>query len=60
MLYAGDLSSQYKMMEKKTKNLLKPLHVGSHLRVPGDNYPMITNMTGFRWFSKIFASLFYG
>ena len=29
-------------------------------RVLSKNYPMNTNMTGFRWFSKIFASLCFG
>ena len=31
-------------------------HVGTHLRVLSESYPMNTNMTGFRWFSKCFAS----
>ena len=31
--------------------------MGSHLRVLNKSYLMNTNMTGFRWFSKIFASL---
>ena len=31
--------------------------MGTHLRVLGESYQMNTNMTGFRWFSKIFASL---
>ena len=35
----------------------KPWHMGTHLRVLGRSYPMNTNMVGFRWFSKIFASL---
>ena len=34
--------------------------MGTHLRVLGENYLMNTNMTGFRGFSKIFASLFFG
>ena len=32
---------------------LKPWHVGTHLRVLSESYPMNTNVTGFRWFSKI-------
>ena len=40
-------------MMQKTKKLLKPLHMGSHLRVLSDSYPMNTNMTGFQRFSKI-------
>ena len=39
----------------KFKNLLKPCHMGTYLRVLSESYPMNTNMTGFRWFSKIFA-----
>ena len=29
--------------------------MGTHLRVLSESYPMNTNMTGFRWFSKIFG-----
>ena len=43
-------------MHKKEKD--KPWHIGTHLRVLSESYPMDTNMTGFRWFSKIFASLY--
>ena len=42
---------------KKPEKLLKPWHMGSHLWVLSEGYPMNTNMTGFRWFSKIFVSL---
>ena len=31
--------------------------MGTHLRVLSESSPMNTNITGFRWFSKIFASL---
>ena len=31
------------------------MHLGTHLRVFSDCYPMNTNMTGFRGFSKIFG-----
>ena len=39
---------------------LKLWHMGTHLRVLNESYPMSTKMTGFRWFSKIFASLCFG
>ena len=42
---------------KKTWKCLKPLQMGTHLKVLSESFPMNTNMTGFRWFSKIFASL---
>ena len=35
-------------------------HMGSHLRVLSMRYPMNTNMTGFRCFSKIFVFLCFG
>ena len=34
-----------------------PWHMGTHLRELSESYLMNTNMTGFRWFSKILASL---
>ena len=34
--------------------------MGTHLTVLSESYPMNTNRTGFTWFSKIFASLFFG
>ena len=37
---------------KKTEKWLKPWHMGTHLRVLCESYPMNANMTGFRWFSK--------
>ena len=49
---AGGLKSQYKIMQKK--------QMGTHLRVLSESYLMSTNMAGFRWFSKIFASLCIG
>ena len=33
--------------------------MGTHLTVLSENYPINTNMTGFRWFSKIFAFLLW-
>ena len=42
---------------KKTAKLLKPWHMGTHLRELVESFPMDTNMTAFRWFSKTSASL---
>ena len=33
-------------MVQKTGKLLKPWHMGTHLRVLSESYPMNTNMTG--------------
>ena len=49
---AGGKYGQYKMIQKTWKKLLKPWQMGTHLRVLSESYPMNTNMTGFRWFSK--------
>ena len=32
--------------------------MGTHLKELSEIFPMNTNMTGFGWFSKIFASLY--
>ena len=56
---AGGLFGQYKMIEKPEK-WPKPWHMGTHLIVLSESYPKKTNMTGFIWFSKIFASLRFG
>ena len=45
---------------RKAEKWLKPWHMGTHLRSLRKRYSMNTNMTGFRWFSKIFASLCFG
>ena len=37
---------------KNPEKLLKPWHMGTHLRVPSESYPMNTNTTGFRLFSE--------
>ena len=37
---------------KKPHKWLKPWHMGTHLRVFSGSFPMYTNMTGFRRFSK--------
>ena len=34
--------------------------MGAHLRVLSDSFPMNPNMTGFKYFSKIFASMCFG
>ena len=31
--------------------------MGTHLRVLGESYPMNTNTTGFKWFSKYFFGI---
>ena len=46
--------------KKKLLKWLKPWHMGTHLRVLSESYLMNTNMTGLRWSSKIFASLWFG
>ena len=48
---ASGYFGQYKK-KKIPEKLLKPWQMGTHLR---GNYPMSTKMTGFRWFSKLFA-----
>ena len=42
---------------KNTEKVLKPWQMGTHLNVLSKSYPMNTNMTGLRWFSKSFAFL---
>ena len=37
---------------KKSQKLLDPWQIGTHLRVLSENYPMNTNMTGFRCFQR--------
>ena len=41
------------IMGKKLSKWLKPWQTGTHLRVLSKSFPMNTNMTGFRQFSKI-------
>ena len=49
---------QYKIMQKSWK-ITETL--GTHMRVLGESYLVNTNMTGFKWFTKIFALLcFWG
>ena len=52
---AGNNTWASKMMQK-TEKWLKPWHMGTHLRVLIESYPMNTNMTRFRWFWQVFAS----
>ena len=40
-------------MMQKAEKILKPWHMGNHLRVLSKSYPKTTNTTGFRWSSKI-------
>ena len=44
---------------KKTENWLKAWHMGTHLRVLSESYPMNTNMTGFRLFSQKFIPVLW-
>ena len=37
---------------KKSWKWLQPWHMGTHLRVLMESYPMNTNMTGLKWFTK--------
>ena len=50
---AGGGFGQYKMMQKNSK-ITETLTNGSSFGVLSESYPMNTNMTGFRWVSKIF------
>ena len=45
---------------KKPEKWLKPWNMGTHLIALRESYPMNTNMTGFRWFSRISVSLHFG
>ena len=45
---------------KKPEKSLKPWHIGIHLRVLSESYPMNTNMSGFRRLLKVFASVRFG
>ena len=38
----------------------KTLHLGTHLRVLSESYPININVIRFRWFSKFLASLCFG
>ena len=60
IVMGADTPMKYKMKQKKTEKLPKPWQMGTHLRALRESYPMNTNITGFRWFSKIFESLCLG
>ena len=45
---------------KKIEKWLKHRHMGTDLNDLGRSFPMNTNMTGFRWFSHVYASLLFG
>ena len=45
---------------KKPEKWLKPWQMGTQMRELNESFQMNTNMTGFRWFSKILASLGFG
>ena len=45
---------------KKKLKMIETLAHGTHLRVLSESFPMNTNMTGFRWFSKILTFLCFG
>ena len=42
------------------KKSLKPWHMGTPPIVFRESYPMNTNITGFKWFSKIVGFLCFG
>ena len=44
---------------KNVKEWLKPWHMDTHLRVLSESYLMNTNMTGIRWSTEIFESLYF-
>ena len=46
-------------MMQKTEKWQKPWHMGTHLKVLIESFQMNTNMTGFKFFSKNFASLHF-
>ena len=47
-------------MTKTPEKQLESCRMGTHLRVLSESYPMNTNIKGISWFSKIFASLYFG
>ena len=55
MLLVANLAN--KEMMQKPEKWLKHWHMGTILTALSESYPMNTNMAGFRWFSKTFASL---
>ena len=57
---AGGSFGQYKMMQKTRKMTENLAHGYSSEGTLSEGFPMNTNMTDFRWFSKVFASLCFG
>ena len=55
MLVVANLANT--KLGKKPEKSLKPWHIGTHMKVLSESYQVNTNMTGFRWFSKIFFVL---
>ena len=47
-------------LRKNPEKLLKPGQMGTLLKVLSESFPMNTNLTWFRRFSKIFVSLCFG
>ena len=60
LIAGGGLNLAITKQWEKPEEWLKLWHMGTHLRVLSKRYPMNTNMTGCRWFSKIFAFLCFG
>ena len=40
---------------KKLEKIIKPWHIGTHMRVLSESFPMDTIMTGVRWFLENFV-----
>ena len=49
-----------KLCKNHVHNMIETLAYGTLLRVLSESFPMNTNVTGFRWFSKIVPSLCIG
>ena len=47
-------------MRQKTEKMIETLAYGYSSNSTQQSYPMNTNVPGFRWFLKMFASLFFG
>ena len=58
ILLVADLA--YMKLCENPEKWPKPWQMGTHLRVLGEIFQMNTNMTGFGWFSNVFAFLFHG
>ena len=62
MLLVNDMSymTNTKCCKTVPEKWLIPWHMVTHLRLLSESYPINTDMTGFRWFSKIFVFLCFG